>query len=150
MSYDGWRLKPRLRAFSEGHKARLRGLQMCTNETPGRQRAVQRATAGFVAERSEALQAQFQPPAPRNSCDEALRSAARAGGLCGVAHRRGFSRQPSRSRRWWLPLLLLAVLASVALAACNQGDPPALGKPVAVTLRAKSDSAALGQATLTP
>jgi hypothetical protein len=53
-------------------------------------------------------------------------------------------------RRWWLPLLLLAVLASVALAACDQSNPPTLGKPVAVTLRGTSDSAALGQATLTP
>ncbi len=53
-------------------------------------------------------------------------------------------------RRWWLPLLLLATLASVALAACDQSNPPALGKPVAVTLRATGDSAALGQATLTP
>lgn len=57
-------------------------------------------------------------------------------------------------RRWRMaPLLLVALvaLAMLTLAACGtRGQPPTLGKPVQVTLRANGDSAALGQATLTP
>ncbi len=54
-------------------------------------------------------------------------------------------------RRWWSPPLLLVTLAALALAACGtRGNPPALGTPVQVTLRASSDAATLGEATLTP
>jgi hypothetical protein len=59
----------------------------------------------------------------------------------------------SAQRRWIVPLLLmtLAALAMMTLAACGtRGKPPVLGKAVQVTLRANGDSAALGQATLTP
>jgi len=53
--------------------------------------------------------------------------------------------------RWLAPLLLLATLAVIALSACGtQGSPPALGKPVQVTLSASGAAATLGQATLTP
>jgi hypothetical protein len=55
------------------------------------------------------------------------------------------------TRRWWLPLLLLATLAAMALTACGtQGNPPALGTPVQLTIHASGDAATLGQATLTP
>lgn len=54
-------------------------------------------------------------------------------------------------RRWLAPLLLLAALAVISLAACGtHGSPPALGKPVQVTLSASGSAATLGQATLTP
>jgi hypothetical protein len=49
-----------------------------------------------------------------------------------------------------MPLVALVTLA-LLLAACGaQGAPPALGKPVQVTLRGSGDAASLGQATLTP
>lgn len=49
------------------------------------------------------------------------------------------------------PLLLLATLAVTALSACGtRGNPPALGKPVQVTLSASGNATTLGQATLTP
>lgn len=52
------------------------------------------------------------------------------------------------TRRWWIPF---AALAMLALAACGtRGNPPALGKPVQVTLSASGAAATLGQATLTP
>ena len=60
MSYGGWRLKPRLRdVLTRIREARLRGLQTYANGTSGGPRSGQPATAGFVAERSEALQARF-------------------------------------------------------------------------------------------
>ena len=53
--------------------------------------------------------------------------------------------------RWLAPLFLLATLAAAALSACGtRGNPPALGKPVQVTLSAIGAAATLGQATLTP
>lgn len=54
--------------------------------------------------------------------------------------------------RWRVaPLLLLATLAVTALSACGtRGNPPALGKPVQVTLSASGNATTLGQATLTP
>ena len=106
--HDGWRLKPRLRAFSEGRKARLRGLQTGANGTSDGQRCVQPATAGFVAERSEAVQAQLSHTCAQQAPSGGAYSAARAGGLCGAALRRGFSRQHARG----FVLLLLALVLS--------------------------------------
>lgn len=58
---------------------------------------------------------------------------------------------PQITRRGWVPLLLLVTLATMTLAACgSQGRPPALGKSVAITLRASGNAATFGQATLTP
>ncbi|HEX6542396.1 MAG TPA: hypothetical protein VF040_11625 [Ktedonobacterales bacterium] len=55
------------------------------------------------------------------------------------------------ARRWGMPLLLLATLATLFLTACGtQGNPPALNKSVQVTLRASGGDNSLGQATLTP
>src|SRR5690242_16592173 len=55
------------------------------------------------------------------------------------------------ARRWLAPLFPLATLAVIALSACGtQGSPPALGKPVQVTLSASGNATTLGQATLTP
>ena len=49
------------------------------------------------------------------------------------------------------PLFLLAMVAAIALSACGtRGNPPALGKPVQVTLSASGAATTLGQATLTP
>lgn len=54
--------------------------------------------------------------------------------------------------RWRIaPLFLLAMVAAITLSACGtRGNPPALGKPVQVTLSASGAAATLGQATLTP
>src|SRR5690348_4299167 len=55
------------------------------------------------------------------------------------------------TRRWLAPLFLLATLAVIALSACGtRGNPPALGKPVQVTLNASGAATTFGQATLTP
>jgi len=55
------------------------------------------------------------------------------------------------ARRWVAPLFLLVTLAVIALSACGtRGNPPALGKPVQVTLSASGNATTLGQATLTP
>jgi hypothetical protein len=55
------------------------------------------------------------------------------------------------ARRWFAPLFLLTTLAVIALSACGtRGNPPALGKPVQVTLSTSGNAATLGQATLTP
>ena len=54
------------------------------------------------------------------------------------------------ARRWWLRFSCWSRWPRSALSACDQGSPPALGKPVQVTLSASGDAATLGQATLTP
>lgn len=55
------------------------------------------------------------------------------------------------ARRWGMPLFLLVALATLLLTACGtQGNPPALGKSVQVSLRGSGDPTTLGQATLTP
>ena len=58
--YDGWRLKPRLRATPQSLPP-----QTAERTPTGRPvgSVLQPATAGFVAERNEAVQARFQPPA---------------------------------------------------------------------------------------
>jgi hypothetical protein len=58
---------------------------------------------------------------------------------------------PKGLARRRLPLLLLlGTLTALALAACDTGHPPALGKAVQVPLLASSNAVTLGQATLTP
>src|SRR6185437_3169358 len=65
-------------------------------------------------------------------------------------HRGGWPKA-GRGLRWLAPLLLMVALAMIALSACGtQGSPPALGKPVQVTLSASGAATTLGQATLTP
>ena len=60
---ERWRLKHAPEGAC-GHEACLRRLQMCAKRTSGWGSVPGKpAQAGFVAERSEAVQARFQPPA---------------------------------------------------------------------------------------